>query len=130
MSTNNNSRFLLFMIAGFAVMSTIIFGGLFAETYVVPHLLGKGNVEAQMQVPRAKTDPVVFDDVPTTIETPNGDNSMTVRDGLIAWFSAENLTVENGKRVAYFPDASKKNNHARQPLPSSRQRWIKDGING
>jgi hypothetical protein len=132
MSTNNNntSRFLLFMIGGFIVMSGIVFGGLYAETYVVPHLLGKGDVEAQMQVPRAKTQPVTFEEVPTTIETPNGDNAMTVRDGLIAWYSAENFSIENGKRAPYFADASKKGNHARQPLPISRPTLIKDGING
>jgi hypothetical protein len=130
MSTNNTTRFVLFMVAGFAVMSAIVFGGLFAETSVVPHLLGRSDVEAQMQVPREKNGIVKFEEVPTTIETPKGDDNMTVRDGLIAWLSADQLSLENGKRASYLADASKKNNHARQVMPTSRPLFITNAING
>lgn len=125
--TPSRGSFAIFMIAGFIVMTTIVFTGLYIDQ-ITPLLLEEAAPPPQTQA--AAVAPVSLDSLLTTIKVAD-DPALTVRDGLLLWLRADALAIgDTAKPAPVFPDGSGKQLHAKQPAEAGRPLLVANAING
>lgn len=123
---NRKQSFLLFMAAGFVVITAIVFAGLYIDD-VTSVILNKPTVEhSAPSVPTTSS----LDSLAATM-TVADDKALEVREGLTVWLKADAFAASGtGDSVQILPDASGMSNHALQAAAEAQPTFVANAING
>lgn len=124
--SNSKINFLLFMLAGFILMISIVFAGLYIDG-IAAALLGREKEGLEAPKPPTRQQ---LDSMARAIQAPD-DPGLTVREELILWLRADAITnVKDSATVAMVRDASTKHINALQEKPDAQPQYIAKGLNG
>ncbi len=124
---NNKGNFLIFLLAGFIVMTSIVFTGLYIDD-VTAVILDKPKAPSpSTQITPSKA---ALDSLAAAMAVPD-DKALEVRDQLVVWLKADALTkAKNNDSIQILPDASARHLNALQPAAASQPLYIANALNG